>query len=273
MRKLKLLALAVLVTATLGAVGLALRPGDEARAQEEAAGNGGLRGEPPGRLDDPDARVDVPVISVAKARAALNGLVMYTETARYPLPVSLKYLEDQMRAQGKAIDIDLDLTAIRKARPDLCDVEQLQVLLTKRERPFLLKYALQEILDQHDLAFALVLGRILVGPRAAVLRRAVEQPVNLDAEGVDLRQVLRRLADQTGVNIVLDSRAKAVPKVTLVAHEMPLRAAVRVLAEMADLKAVLVPGNVFYLTTKERADLFRREIRKGCTEAIDNRDG
>jgi RNA polymerase sigma factor (sigma-70 family) len=261
LRKLKSVSLAVVVAAALGAAGLIYRPVDEVRSQEPVAAARGPDDKRPGRSADPAVQVaGLKPISLAPLREALNGMVMYTEHVQRPLPVCLKFIEDQVTVQGMRIDIEIDRPAIRKWRPDLKDIDQLQVHLRKTERPIPVKVALQDILDQYDLAFAVVQGRVLVGPRDAVLARAVNQPVNLVVEGVGLREALRRLSDQTGVNLVLDARGKEVPKVSLEAFEMPLHAAVRVLAEMADLKAVLLPGNVFFLTTKERAGELRKEL-------------
>lgn len=78
-----------------------------------------------------------------------------------------------------------------------------------------------------------------------------------------LEEALQELATSTGVNVVLDARAGEKAKAAVTARLMivPVDRAVRLLADMADLKAVLV-GNVLYVTNKENAAQWEKEAAK-----------
>ena len=104
-------------------------------------------------------------------------------------------------------------------------------------------------------------GLILIVPRdqagpAELLRQRVE--VNFDKRS--LAAVLEDVADATGFNIVLDPRVadKAKAPLTGSLKNVPLETAVRVLADMADLKPVLL-DNVFYVTTRANAAVLQAE--------------
>jgi len=204
--------------------------------------------------------------TVKQLRDALNCNVQIAENVQVTLPTGLKYLEEHAKKEGKVIAIEIDSKGIAMANEGGGDVETAQVKLTKREHPLLLRVALQEILsqfqatnDQGQLTFAIVEGRILVGTRESLRASVLNQPVNIEAEAVPLRKVLKHLAEQTGVNLVLDPRIKEEPKVTMEVHEITLNTAVRLLAEMADLTAIRLQNYVFFITTKERADRLRKE--------------
>ncbi len=71
---------------------------------------------------------------------------------------------------------------------------------------------------------------------------------------------MRQVARDAGVNVLLDTRAEkgADAKVTLHLEDVPLETAVRLLAEMANLKPVRV-GNVLFVTGKENANEMRQD--------------
>jgi RNA polymerase sigma factor (sigma-70 family) len=84
--------------------------------------------------------------------------------------------------------------------------------------------------------------------------------VNVVFQARPLDRALDDLVSQTGVNIVLDQRVadKDRLKVTAQLVNTPVDAAVRVLADMADLESVKV-GNIFYVTTKANAARLQKE--------------
>jgi len=69
---------------------------------------------------------------------------------------------------------------------------------------------------------------------------------------------VKQLAADTGANLVLDPRLKdrASAPVTLKLEDVPLETTVRLLAEVADLRAVRM-SNVLFVTTPERAEKLR----------------
>jgi hypothetical protein len=85
-------------------------------------------------------------------------------------------------------------------------------------------------------------------------------PVEVNAEAKPLAVILRGLADETGANIVLDARAKEKGKtpISIILQEAPLDTAVRLLADMAELKSVAL-DNILYVTTADNAERIRFE--------------
>jgi hypothetical protein len=88
-----------------------------------------------------------------------------------------------------------------------------------------------------------------------------------------LSEALQELSNRTGFNIVVDARvaSKAETAVTAKLANTPLDTAVRVLADMADLKPFLT-DNLLYVTTKENAArLEEQERQKAATEPEDGK--
>jgi hypothetical protein len=78
--------------------------------------------------------------------------------------------------------------------------------------------------------------------------------VHVNFEQTPLEDALKELADQAGMNVVLDARVAGKAKTLVTARlvNTPLDTAVRMLADMADLKPHQV-DNLLYVTTKENA--------------------
>jgi hypothetical protein len=78
-----------------------------------------------------------------------------------------------------------------------------------------------------------------------------------------LEDALKEIAEHTLINIVLDARVgeKARAAVTADFADVPLDMAVGVLADMADLKSVLL-ANVLYVTTRDNAKVLQAEYRR-----------
>jgi hypothetical protein len=79
--------------------------------------------------------------------------------------------------------------------------------------------------------------------------------VHASFDKVPLGDALKELARRSGMNVVLDARTGDKAKVAVTAHfvNTPLDTAVRLLADMADLKPYAV-DNLFFVTTRENAD-------------------
>jgi RNA polymerase sigma factor (sigma-70 family) len=82
-------------------------------------------------------------------------------------------------------------------------------------------------------------------------------------EEVSLAQILPRLAETSGYNLVADPKAgeKLQTKLTMQLNNVPIDTAVRLLANMAGLSVVRL-DNVFYVTTAENAKQLREEQAK-----------
>jgi hypothetical protein len=82
-------------------------------------------------------------------------------------------------------------------------------------------------------------------------------------EKIPLDEALRELAEQARFNVLIDTRAaeKAHTQVSGRMRNTPLDTAVRLLADMADLRAVHL-DNVLYVTTKENAAALEARLEK-----------
>jgi hypothetical protein len=87
--------------------------------------------------------------------------------------------------------------------------------------------------------------------------------VTITFEKCPLERALSELAAATGINVVLDARIpeeKSQKEVGAVLTEVPVDAATRVLANMADLTVVPI-DNILYVTTRDNATVFQAELR------------
>jgi hypothetical protein len=96
-------------------------------------------------------------------------------------------------------------------------------------------------------------------PRDGAL--AMAQMVTAEFDKQPLDEALRELADQSGINVVVDARVadKARTAITATLSHVPLDTAVEVLADMADLKSLAI-DNVIYVTTKANAKRMQKEL-------------
>jgi type II secretory pathway component GspD/PulD (secretin) len=119
---------------------------------------------------------------------------------------------------------------------------------------------LRSFLARYNLAYVILSDRVLITNEQLATMRQLQQRVTLDLEKVPLREALNKLRRETGANLVIDPSVadKAKGPVTLELDDTPLEAGVRLLAEMAGLKAVPL-GNVLFVTTDEKATKIRRE--------------
>jgi hypothetical protein len=87
------------------------------------------------------------------------------------------------------------------------------------------------------------------------------QMVDADFDRRPLAEGLHELADQSGINVVLDARAgeKARTEVTATLSHVPVDTAVQVLADMAGLKSLAI-DNVIYVTAKANAKTLQKEL-------------
>jgi hypothetical protein len=130
-----------------------------------------------------------------------------------------------------------------------------------------------------DAAYLIRADGIEVTPRAALKLEVwgadYEGPflplVHANFDRKPLAEALRELSDRTGFNIVVDARVttKAETAVTAKLTNTPLDTAVRVLADMADLKPFLT-DNLLYVTTKENATRLEEQERQKAAAGDDN---
>jgi hypothetical protein len=123
-----------------------------------------------------------------------------------------------------------------------------------------LSVALRKLLGSHQLTYVIFEDSILITSTELATIRQMKQRVSLDVDEVPLAKALRELARNYAFNLVIDPRiAKDSNRpVSLTLDGANLETSVRLLAEMAGLKAVRM-DNVLFITNEERANKIRKE--------------
>jgi hypothetical protein len=122
------------------------------------------------------------------------------------------------------------------------------------------RLALRRMLEPYSLGFAVIGEGVFISAEEQVAFRQFTQRVSVDAQGVSVSKVLRQLADETGVNVMIDQRVEkqAEREITAQFDDVPVDSAVRLVSEVASLKAMQV-DNVLLITTPEHAEKIRHE--------------
>ncbi len=117
------------------------------------------------------------------------------------------------------------------------------------------------ILNQYNLAYAIVGDSVVITTEEMAIYRQLKQRVSLDLEKVPMATALKNLAKETATNLLIDGRATkdAQNPVSLQVEDVPLDTAVRLVTEAAGLKAVRL-GNVVLVTTRHRPNCVRSRI-------------
>jgi type II secretory pathway component GspD/PulD (secretin) len=124
-----------------------------------------------------------------------------------------------------------------------------------------IKTALQGILTQFQLTYVILGNSVFITSPDFAIHQQMSQRVTVDVTGVPLDTVIKQLAEDTAVNLVMDPRQtdKAKTRVTLELEDVTLETAVRLLTEIAGLNSARV-GNVLFITSDERAEKLRKEL-------------
>ena len=135
-----------------------------------------------------------------------------------------------------------------------------QLTVTLKLKDVKARSALRSLLTPYNLNFAILGDSVLVSTDEVAMLRQVRQRVSLDLEKMELSKALRQLARETGTNLILDTRVAkdAQSPVTLQMEDVPLETAVRLMAEMVNLKPVRV-GNTLFVTSKTNANELRND--------------
>jgi hypothetical protein len=122
------------------------------------------------------------------------------------------------------------------------------------------RWLLRLVPSTSEATYVIIGDTVLITTIKMMPYRWMHQSVNLECEKEELSSALKRLAHETGANLVIDGRAtkEAQTRVTLEVHDEPLDTTVLLLAEMVGLQPVRV-GNALFLTTKENAKEMRAD--------------
>jgi type II secretory pathway component HofQ len=172
------------------------------------------------------------------------------EISDQPLTLAMNQLRDQSK-----VNIVVDKFTLMQMG---IDPEQMPVSANLKDVK--LRSALRTILTPHNLSFAVVGDTLLVSTDDACMHRQMRQRVNVDVEKGDLATTLRKLARETGTNLIIDPKVnkEAAAPVTMQLDDVPLDTAVRLMTAMAGLKVVRI-GNVMFVCSKEQAAELRQD--------------
>ncbi len=185
-----------------------------------------------------------------RLRKDLNSAVTI-EFANLPLPQAINQLKDKT-----GIDLVLDRAILEpffmERNPNGTGMDGVMVNAKLSKTP--VRRGLRNLLSEYDLGFVIIGEQVLITTQAMTATRQVRQMISLDVEKVSVADALKKLARETAVNLVLDSRIakEGQEKVSLQLDEVALDTAVKLLVEQAGLKVVFV-DNVIFVTTKARA--------------------
>jgi type II secretory pathway component GspD/PulD (secretin) len=190
-----------------------------------------------------------PVSAADGIRKELNRIISL-EVDQQPLALAVAQVHELTK-------INFVLDRVTLAQNGI-DPDQLTVSLKLKDVKA--RSALRSLLTPYNLNFAILGDTVLVSTDDVAMLRQVRQRVSIDLEKVDLAKALKQLARETGTNLIVDTRAgkDAQTPVTLQMEDVPLETAVRLMAEMVNLKPVRV-GNTLFVTTKANANELRND--------------
>ncbi len=185
-------------------------------------------------------------------------------------PIKFKEFLEQLSKQlpkGNAVTIAVDEQAFRDENPDGPDPFELEVRVRSLSAKMSALNLLREAIKSLPKKAALIVraGKVEIVPYERTSREFMfNQTFNVDFKDRSLVAALEDLSELTGVSIVLDARTKAKAQTPVSARfrdDVALQDAVRMLADMADLKMVyLVTG--IYITTPEHALEMQKELKR-----------
>ncbi len=197
-----------------------------------------------------DTRPDVPRPADKVRQDLARPITLKIENK--PLSAAIDALNQAARMtvvlDAGAVQIQLGVTA-DQTQPISLDLDGVPV-----------RKALRRILEPFDLTYVVIDDAVIATTEDAAMSRQMHQHISVDVDKVDLATALRQMARDAGVNVLLDARAEkdADAKLTLHLDDVPLETAVRLAAEMANLKPVRV-GNVLFVTSKDNANEMRQD--------------
>lgn len=200
--------------------------------------------------------------------------------AAAPVPAAPAKSDNPMAAARKALDEVGDMNyqgrTLNDVINDLKDKSKVPVILdntvyqfgldpnqpvvTVNLKQVKLKDGLKAVLAPYNLKFGLTAEGLFISTEEGVITRQLRQRVSVDCDGTEFATAAKQLATDTGANVVVDPRLgdKAKKAVTLKLDDVPLETAIRLLSEVADLRAVRM-SNVLFVTTPEKAKVLRED--------------
>jgi hypothetical protein len=194
-------------------------------------------------------------------------------TAAAPAPAAPAKAENSLAAVRKALDevgdMNYQARSLNDVITDLKEKSKIPVIIDNAiyqfgldpSQPIVnvnlkqvkLKDGLKKALEPFNLKFGLTAEGLFISTEEAVITRQLRQRVSVDCDGTEFAAAIKQLAADTGANVTIDPRLKDKAKtpVTLKLDDVPLETAVRLLAEVSDLRAVRM-SNVLFVTSADK---------------------
>lgn len=201
--------------------------------------------------------------AVARVRKALD------------LPIRLDFsgqsLIEALQHLRQKTDIEFNLDQIALATINVNVNENGEQPVTMKSTGGKLSTALRKLLNPRQLTYVIFEDSILITTPELATVRQMKQRVNLDVDAMPFAKVAHDLARNYAFNLVIDAKVRSVADqpVSLTLEGTSLETTVRLLAEVAGLKAVRM-DNVMFVTTEERANKLRKEEKDLQPNLLDN---
>jgi hypothetical protein len=191
----------------------------------------------------------------------------------FQAPMSLKeafgLMMEKFSSKGKELAILVDVEAFKREEPKAAMIYETQVQF----QPFPRRMALSQVLrlmlakiDEPRASFVIRNGAVeITTSRQASTKRLLTERVMANFHQSPFDQAVEELSALTGASVVLDNRLGDKLKVPITAslrNDVTLKCALRMLADMADLKVVFLPSAI-YITDPINAQKLETEMRGG----------
>jgi hypothetical protein len=167
----------------------------------------------------------------------------------------LNHVRDRSGVPISIDDQSLGMGGMNFLRPDGQPM-QFQIKATNEKTSTVLR----KFLNTYRLSYVIFENSVLVTTDEMAVMRQMRQRVSVNLEDVPANKAIRDLAKNHGINLVIDPKVatQADARVSLQVDNTGIETAVRLLAELASLKAVRM-GNVMFVTSEEKAKKIRDE--------------
>jgi type II secretory pathway component GspD/PulD (secretin) len=201
----------------------------------------------------PQAKID-PANRARQWREKLDQPVTMECEPNTLLREALSFVADRY---GMTILVDTDAFKVDQNQPD---IESQPVRLPKVVQVKILT-ALRAILQQINGDFYVKDNVLTVVPRTYIQAgRVLKHPVDVSFNKRPLAEALTELSELSGLSVVLDPRGQADGNFAVTAdfRNVPVQDAVRVVADMAGMKSVVM-DNLLYVTSSKNAERLEKE--------------
>lgn len=231
--------------------------------QQAAAANSSGNNEDVKKSQDPPPKEEQPALPKAKIdstvrarqwREKLDQPVTIEFEPNTPIREALSHIAERY---GMTIYIDTESFKVDQNEPD---IENRPVRLPRLVQVKMLT-ALRAIFQQINGDFYIKDNMMTVVPRTYIeTRRVFKHPVDVTFNKRPLGEALNELSELSGLSIVLDPRGQTDSSFAVTAdfRNVSVQDAVRVLANMAGMKSVVM-DNLLYVTSTNNAEQLQKE--------------